>query len=147
MQRRLTCSSSAHVLRVLGQGGALPWSTTTTPLATQVSDGRLPVSPRYPELCFSACGGTTAAITPCAEGINRCSRCAASPSARRACPSPPAPLPPRVAGSDGSVAIYRTTGTESSTLQLGIANVLVSRPRLHRIGRRFHEHEPPPNAL
>lgn len=24
MQRRLTCSSSAHVLRVLGQGGALP---------------------------------------------------------------------------------------------------------------------------
>jgi hypothetical protein len=44
------------------------------------------------------------------------------------------------------MAINRMTGTESSTLQLGNANVFVSRPRLHRIGRRFHEHEPPTNA-
>lgn len=68
------------------------WSTTTTPLATQVSDGRLPVSPRYPELCFSACGGTTAAITPCAEGIaaagapHRHPRAVPAPHPLRLCP-------------------------------------------------------------
>jgi hypothetical protein len=102
---------------------------------------RLNVSPRCPESCFSASAGTTAAITPCAEGIAAAGVSRHHPRAVHAPPpsplppppSPP-PSPPRVAGSDGSVAIYRMTGTESRAVQLGIANVLVPRPRLHRAG-------------
>ena len=72
-----------------------PWSTSTTPLATHVSHAPLPLPPRYPKphSTSSACMGTTAAITPCAEGI-AAAGAPASPTARRAFASTPAPSPP-----------------------------------------------------
>ena len=89
MQRRLTCSSSAHVLRVLGQGGALPgprpqhlsplrsvtgvcqFPRVTLSCVSQRAAAQQPPSPRalrasLQQVCRIAIRAPCLPLTPCA---------------------------------------------------------------------------------